>query len=157
MADVDEFLASVLPPLTAADTAIHSGDAGQRIALWSREDPVTLFGALQIKSGWGDIEPVFEWLGTRFSNRESFEYEVLAAGVSGDLGYIAGVEHTTAAVGDAPPQAYELRVTTIFRREGGEWKVCIGTPIRSPRVRRHRSSLAAWAGERGPFPGKYAS
>jgi hypothetical protein len=30
MADVDGFLASVLPPLTAADTAIHNGDADAR-------------------------------------------------------------------------------------------------------------------------------
>ena len=123
MANVDEFLASVLPPLTAADTAIHNGDAGPRIALWSREDPVTLFGALQIKTGWRDIEPVFEWVASQFSNCESFEYEVLAAGVSGDLAYTAGIEHTTAAVGDAPAKAYELRVTTVFRREDGEWRV----------------------------------
>jgi ketosteroid isomerase-like protein len=123
MADVDEFLASVLPPLTAADTAIHNGDAGPRIALWSRNDPVTLFGALQIKTGWAEIAPVFEMLASRFSNCESFEYEVLAAGVSGDLAYIAGIENTTAAVGDAPAQPYELLVTTIFRREDGEWRV----------------------------------
>ena len=123
MADVDEFLASVLPTLTAADTALHDGDAGPRIALWSREDPVTLFGALQIKTGWREIAPTFEWVASRFSDCESFEYEVLAAGVSGDLAYIAGIEHTTAAVADAPVQAYELRVTTVFRREDGAWRV----------------------------------
>ena len=123
MADVDEFLASVLPPLTAADTAIHNGDAGPRIALWARKEPVTLFGALQIKTGWREIAPIFEMLASRFSNCESFEYEVIAAGVSGDLAYIAGVEHTTAAVGDAPAEAYALRVTTVFRREDGQWRV----------------------------------
>jgi ketosteroid isomerase-like protein len=123
MADVDEFLAAVLPPLTAADTAIHNGDAGPRIALWSRKNPVTLFGALQTKRGWREISPIFEMLASRFSNCESFEYEVIAAGVSGDLAYIAGVEHTTAAVGDAAPQSYALRVTTVFRREDGEWRV----------------------------------
>jgi ketosteroid isomerase-like protein len=123
MADVDEFLASALPPLTAADTAIHNGDPEQRIALWSRNDPVTLFGALQIKTGWNEIAPIFKMLASRFSNCESFEYEVLAAGTSGDLAYIAGIEHTTAAVGDAAPEAYELRVTTVFRREDGEWRV----------------------------------
>jgi ketosteroid isomerase-like protein len=123
MADVDEFLASALPPLTAADTAIHNGDAGPRVALWSRNDPVTLFGALQIKTGWHEIAPIFEMLASRFSNCEAFEYEVLAAGASGDLGYIAGIEHTTAAVGDAAPQAYALRVTTVFRREDGVWRV----------------------------------
>ncbi len=123
MADVDEFLAAVLPPLTAADTAIHNGDAGPRMTLWSHNDPVTLFGALQIKTGWRDIAPIFEMLASRFSKCESFEYEVIAAGVSGDLAYIAGVEHTTAAVGDDLPEAYALRVTTVFRREDGEWKV----------------------------------
>jgi ketosteroid isomerase-like protein len=123
MGDVDEFLASALPPLTAADTAIHNGDAGPRVALWSRNDPVTLFGALQTKTGWNQIAPIFEMLASRFSHCASFEYEVLAAGTSGDLAYIAGIEHTTAAVGDGAPQAYELRVTTVFRREDGEWRV----------------------------------
>jgi ketosteroid isomerase-like protein len=123
MADMDEFLAAVLPPLTAADTAIHNGDAGPRIALSSRKDPLTLFGALQTKSGWREIAPIFEMLASRFSNCESFEYEVIAAGVSGDLAYIAGVEHTTAAVGDDAPEVYALRVTTVFRREDGEWRV----------------------------------
>ncbi len=65
----------------------------------------------------------FDWLASNFSNCESFEYEVLAAGVGGDLAYIAGIEHTTASVGGAAPVAYSLRVTTILRRENGEWKV----------------------------------
>jgi len=138
MADVDEFLASALPPLTAADTAIHNGDAGPRVALWSRNDPVTLFGALQIRTGWHEIAPIFEMLASRFSNCEEFEYEVLAAGTSGDLAYIAGIEHTTAAVGDAAPQAYALRVTTVFRREDGEWRVVHrqADPVVSRRTRR---------------------
>jgi ketosteroid isomerase-like protein len=46
----------------------------------------------------------------------------MAAGVSGDLGYIVGSEHTTASVGGVAPVAYALRVKLIFRREGGEWK-----------------------------------
>jgi ketosteroid isomerase-like protein len=140
MADVDDFLAAVVPPLTAADTAIHNGDAGPRIALWSRKDPVTLFGALQTKTGWREIAPIFEMLASRFSSCESFEYEVIAAGVSGDLAYIAGVEHTTAAVGDAAPQPYALRVTTVSaaRTASGEWY--IATPIQSqPASRRTRS------------------
>jgi ketosteroid isomerase-like protein len=84
---------------------------------------VTLFGAVLMGTGWREIAPVFERLASRFSNCESFEYEVIAAGASGDLAYIAGVEHTTAAVGDAAPEAYALRVTTVFRREDGQWKV----------------------------------
>lgn len=45
--------------------------------------------------------PAFSPVASRFSNCESFEYEVIAAGASTDLAYIVGVEHTT----------------------GGEWKV----------------------------------
>ncbi len=82
-----------------------------------------LFGAVMTKTGWAEIRPAFEWLAAQFSNCESFEYEVIAAGASEDLGYVVGIEHTTTSIGGRPPQRYALRVTTIFRREGGVWKV----------------------------------
>jgi ketosteroid isomerase-like protein len=122
MAQVDDFLASVLPRLTDADTAFHNGDAEPRSEIWSHNDPVTLFGALLTKSGWDELGPAFDWLASRLSDCRSFEYEVIAAGASGDLGYIVGVEHITASVGAAPSQAFALRVTTLFRREDGVWK-----------------------------------
>jgi ketosteroid isomerase-like protein len=123
LSETEDFLKSVLPRLTEADTEFHKGDARPRIAIWSRNDPVTLFGALLTKSGWREIEPAFGFLASRFSNFESFEYEVTAAGASGDLAYLVGLEHTIVSIGGAPPEAYALRVTTIFRRENGEWKV----------------------------------
>ncbi|HEX8771242.1 MAG TPA: nuclear transport factor 2 family protein, partial [Acidimicrobiales bacterium] len=43
-------------------------------------------------------------------------------GASGDLAYIAGIEHTTASILGAPPVSYKLRSTTVFRREAGRWK-----------------------------------
>jgi ketosteroid isomerase-like protein len=122
VSETEDFLGSVLPRLTEADTALHNGDAGPRIRLWSHNTPVTLFGALLNMSGWSEIGPGFEWLASTFSNG-TYEYEIIAAGASGDLGYIAGIEHSTASVGGAAPEAYELRVTTILRREDGEWKV----------------------------------
>jgi ketosteroid isomerase-like protein len=121
--DVDTFLDSMLPRLEAADTALHNGDASARVALWSRDDPVTLFGAAVTKTGWEQIGATFDWLASRFSNCTAFAYEVVAAGVSDDLAYIVGVERTTASVGDDPPADYALRVTTIFRREAGEWRI----------------------------------
>lgn len=123
MSDLGTFLNSVLPQLKSADTALHNGDASQRITMWSHHDPVTLFGAATTKSGWDEIGPFFEFLASRMTNCASFDYEVLAAGVSGDLAYIAGIEHTTASVGGAPQAPYALRVTTILRREDAAWKV----------------------------------
>jgi ketosteroid isomerase-like protein len=123
LSTVDEFLASVLPRLKAADTALHNGDPDGRVRMWSQRDPVTLFGAIFTASEWPEIQAAFAALASRFSGCESFEYEVVGAGVSGDLAYIAGVERTTASVGVGPPEPYALRVTTIFRREDGDWRV----------------------------------
>ena len=91
--------------------------------MWSHNDPLTLFGAARNAVGWEEVRPVFDFLASRFSNCTSWRLEVLGAGVSGDLAYIVGIEHTTASVAGSPPTPYSLRVTTIFRREDGEWKV----------------------------------
>lgn len=123
MNDVDAFLDVMLPKLEAADTALHNGDSSARAALWSHDDAVTLFGAAVTTTGWQKVGATFDWLASRFSNCTAFAYEVIAAGVSDDLAYIVGVEHTTASIGDEPPAEYALRVTTILRREAGEWRV----------------------------------
>lgn len=123
MGEREDFLQSVHPRLTEVDTSFHNGDASGRMEIWSHNDPVTLFGAVMIKTGWADISAAFEWVAEGFSDCESFEYEVVAADVSGDLAYIVGIEHTTASIRGAPPKAYSLRVTSIFRRESGAWKV----------------------------------
>ena len=123
MTELDAFLADVLPRLHHTETALHDGDPSPRFAMWSHEDPVTLFGAAMAGRGWEQVSAVFDHIATRFSSCEACEWEVVAAGVSGDLAYIVGVEHTTASVGDDPPAAYALRVTTILRREAGEWRV----------------------------------
>ena len=123
MAEVDGFLGSVLPTLRQMEMAFHNGDVGPRIATWSHADPVTLFGALLTKSGWSEVAPAFALLASRFSNGTAYEYEVIGAGASGDLAYIVGYEHTMASVGGAEPEAYDLRVTTVFRREDGQWKI----------------------------------
>jgi ketosteroid isomerase-like protein len=123
MQELDSFLTSTMPLLMAADTALHNGDASPRVAIWSHKEPVTLFGAAVTKIGWEEIGPTFEWLASNFSNCTSFECEVIAAGASGDLAYIVGIEHTTASIGGAGPKSYSLRATTIFRRDDGVWKV----------------------------------
>ena len=122
MGEVDDFLAAVLPRLTEAETAMHNGDAGPRLAMWSRRSPVTLFGALQSRSGGEELSSTFEWVASRFSACSSYEIELVAAGASGDLGYTVAYEHTTASV-QGKPSSYTLRVTHVYRREEGEWRV----------------------------------
>ena len=90
--------------------------------LWSHEDPVTILGAAKTVSGWREVGDLFDWLASNFSNGTSYELDVTAAGVSGDLGYVVGAEHSMASVDGEAPAQIALRVTLIFRREHGEWK-----------------------------------
>ena len=117
------FLEDVLPRMKSADLDLHNGHAAARAAMWSHDEPVTLFGAAYTVTGWNDVGSVFEKLAAQFSDCISFEIEVVGADASADLGYVVAIERTTASIGGRPPAAYALRVTTVFRRENGEWKV----------------------------------
>jgi ketosteroid isomerase-like protein len=134
MDETEEFLAATMPRLHEVETALHSGDAGPRMAMWSREDPVTLFGAALVGTGWAEIGPIFQRLGASFSDCRAYENEIIAAGASGDLAYTVAYEHTTASLYGGAPTPYVLRVTTVFRREDGTWKVVHrhADPVASP-------------------------
>ena len=96
---------------------------GPRLELWTRNDPVTIFGAaIPYVSGWNQIQPTFDWVASRFRNCSSYRFEVMAAGVSGDLAYVAGFEHTTAEV-EGVETSYTLRSTHVYRREDGQWRI----------------------------------
>lgn len=122
MSELDDFMAAVLPRQREAETAIHRGDAGPRKKFWSDREPVTVFGAARTARSRAEIDDLFDRLASRFSNGAPAEFELIAAGASGDFGYLVGYEHTTASVGGAPPARYDLRVTLVFRRENGEWR-----------------------------------
>ncbi len=123
MTEVDAFLEAVLPRLVEADTALHNGDPEPRRAMWSQKDPVTLYGAAITTRGWPQISTVFGQLGKSFSDCTAYDCEVVAAGASGDLGYLVAIERVTLSMGGGPQESIALRVTTVFRREDGEWKV----------------------------------
>jgi ketosteroid isomerase-like protein len=120
--EIEDFLADIKPRLDSAEPALLNGDPGPRSAMWSHNDPVTLFGAAFNASGWSEIGPSFQRLGAGFSNCTAYENEIIAAGASGDLAYIVAFEHVTASIKGAPAQPFVLRVTTVFRREDGEWR-----------------------------------
>jgi ketosteroid isomerase-like protein len=122
-AEVDEFLARMLPRQLAAEHALCGGDAGPRSTTWSQRDPVTLFGAaVAVRAGWDDVSATFHWLADRFSGLRDYEFELLAAGASGDLAYTVGFERKTVLV-DGAPTTYTLRVTHVYRCEDGEWRI----------------------------------
>jgi ketosteroid isomerase-like protein len=120
--EVDDFLADMLPKQVAAETAIHNGDVESRLALWSRTDPVTVYGAKVSGAGWDALSAMFRTVASWFSDSEEYDFEVVAAGASGDLAYTVGYEHNRVKV-DGVPRTYTLRVTHVYRREDGQWHI----------------------------------
>ena len=120
--ETENFLAEMLPKQRAAEQAIHNGDVEPRLALWSRHDPVTLYGAKLSGSGWADLEPKFRAVASLFADSVAYEFEVVAAGASGDLAYTVGYEHNNVSV-NGKPTTYTLRVTHVYRREDGQWRI----------------------------------
>ena len=120
--ETEEFLAEVLPAQRAAEHALHNGDVEPRLALWSHRDPVTLYGAKLSGSGWLEVERMFREVASWFADSEDYEFEVIAAGASGDLAYTVGYERNKVRV-EGVPRVYTLRVTHVYRRENGRWRI----------------------------------
>jgi ketosteroid isomerase-like protein len=120
--ETERFLTEMLPRQRAAEQAIHNGDPEPRIALWSRTEPLTVFGAKMSSFGWPDIEQLFRKVASWFSDSAEYEFEVIAAGASGDLAYTVGYERNEVKV-DGQPRTYTLRVTHVYRREDGQWRI----------------------------------
>lgn len=124
MNELDEFVAATLNRQFEAEHALINGDPEPRLAMTSAENPVTVFGAkVPLRRGWDEISGTIRWLASRWSNGTDYSFEVVAAGVSGDLAYVVGFEHIANSVNDLPVEPYTLRVTHIFRREDNEWKI----------------------------------
>jgi ketosteroid isomerase-like protein len=123
MSELDDFHASTLARQVEAEEALRNGDPEPRLAMWSTQDPVTVLGGVRSAKGWDEVSGLFRWLGSEFSDCTSYRFELVAAGVSGDLVYTVGYEHTSASWGGTPLDPYTLRVTHVYRREDGEWKI----------------------------------
>ncbi|WP_417562901.1 YybH family protein [Microbacterium sp.] len=122
MTDREDFLTWFHGPLLDAERALHNGDPRPRRALWSRNEPVSVLGAWRDATGQNEIGELFAHLGASFSNCIASTVELVAFDVVGDMAYTAALEHTSVSV-DGEPRTYTLRVTQVYRREEGQWRV----------------------------------
>lgn len=122
----DSPLRVFLPQWEGAQTRFINGDP----TLWkenaSQREDATIFGAFGgYAKGWNEVGPRYEWASSQFkASGATQQIEYLNIGASGDLAFTVGIERHQARVGGQDtltPQA--LRVTQIFRREGGSWKL----------------------------------
>jgi hypothetical protein len=109
MSEPDDFLSDILPRQIKAEEAIHKGDPEPRLEMWSTGDPVTLFGALGVcKSGTDEVTQTSRWVASLFSNNTSYSFDLVTAGVSGDLAYTAGYERHTTSLDGGPVEPHTL-------------------------------------------------
>jgi ketosteroid isomerase-like protein len=74
---------------------------------------------------FAEFLPRYEWAAARFEESgASVQFQYLSSGVSGELAYTVAIERSRVRiVGQEEPAAMSLRVTHLFRKEQGEWKL----------------------------------
>ena len=123
MAQVDGFLAEMLPRWQGAYRALCEGDVEPWAAIWSTREPVSLFGAAGSASGTEEVRRVQRWVAGHFAGLVDEKQELIAAGACGDLAYTVAFEHKTVDTPGGGRATYTLRATHVFRREDGEWRI----------------------------------
>ena len=134
MSDVEQFVETTVKEMTAAGHALHSGDPQPWAAMWSTHEPVTIFGALLSAQTPAAVQKAFPAVAAHFHDSRKFEVEVVAAGVSGDLAYLVTFENSAASFDGGPVLPIRLRVTQVYRREDGRWRVVHRHGERDPQM-----------------------
>jgi ketosteroid isomerase-like protein len=104
--------------------AFVNGDSGPLNEISTSTDPATIFGPSgRTAQGAAHVVEINEVASHRFHGGTT-DLEILHSGESGDLAYWTGIQRASVMVDgghDATPMA--LRVTEVYRREDGEWKL----------------------------------
>jgi ketosteroid isomerase-like protein len=109
----------------AAQRAVVRGDAEPNLRLWSRREDVTLANPVSASvRGYADVAATAERAVSQLRDGEVGTFERISAYATEELGYLHGIERARARIGEGDEmRTIALRVTTIFRREDGEWRV----------------------------------
>ena len=123
MSATDDFQ-HTLDQMEAALSQFVMGNPIPYKAYWSQADDVTIFGGWgAYERGWEQVGSRLDWAAARFRGG-ILTYERLAQGMSGDLAYTVWLEKNVArVVGQEERGPVVLRVTHLYRREEGSWKV----------------------------------
>src|SRR5205085_2543887 len=86
--------------------------------------------------GWAEVERATDRAVSQLREGEPVRFERISEYATQDLGYILWIERTRVKMGGSDEmRPTSLRVTTIFRREDGDWRIIHrhADPITAPR------------------------
>jgi ketosteroid isomerase-like protein len=107
----------------AALNQMFTGDAAPILAAWSHARDVTDMGPFGNRSvGWDQVRQEFE-REAKMKMGGKVEPRDMAVGADRDLGYVVCVERGENLSAGGQPVSVEIRSTSIFRLEDGEWKI----------------------------------
>jgi ketosteroid isomerase-like protein len=120
-----------------AGLEITNGNPEVYKQLYSRRDEVTVANPFGPPArGWSDVSATLDRAATNYRDGEVVGFDNVSTVVTTDLAYTVEIESYRAVVGSAREMTpVAVRVTTIFRRELGTWKVVHrhADPITAPR------------------------
>jgi ketosteroid isomerase-like protein len=109
----------------AVARAYVSGEAAPLGEIATRHSPATFFGPQGgFRQGADAVWSTWERDAENFESGAENQFEILHMAASDGLAYWVGFQRATAHLRGRPePVAFNLRVTELFRREGGTWKL----------------------------------
>lgn len=106
----------------AALNRMVDGDAAPLSAIWSHSATVSTMHPIGGReAGWDEVRGSFEQVG-KLASGGHVGLRDQSIQVTGDLAYEVGVEQGQARIA-GEQIAIEHRVTNVYRREAGEWKI----------------------------------
>jgi ketosteroid isomerase-like protein len=150
-AEAGESTADLASRMARAYAALMKGDAATYASIVGHTGDFTLmqpFGG-KIVHGFDPSPEHLARLGGFFRNGD-FQQEVVQSISSGDVAVLVTIERQLVEVGGLPAQHWPLRVTLVFRRENGEWRLAHrhADPLVHGVTVQHAAALA-----RGDFAG----
>jgi ketosteroid isomerase-like protein len=105
--------------------AFIQGDPDVQKPLWSTRDDVTLANPLGPPVKGADaVRQHVDRAASLISRGHDYTFASISVVETADLAYEVGIERNILTIGAATEQVpISLRVTTVFRREDGRWKI----------------------------------
>jgi ketosteroid isomerase-like protein len=119
---VEDEIRQVSDRFYAAVNRIHNGDSEPMMEVWSQSSDVTVthpFGGRQM--GWDEVRASWEQTAQlRLGGHTTLRDQLIRVG--SDMAYEVGSEFSEGTIAGQPLRA-DVRVTNIYRREAGGWKM----------------------------------